>query len=154
MSAQSRGLGNVVAAVAIVAILALVVGGLWLATAVGPLRSCEPIAPRALPRGAAPGQGVEGVTAGAKQLVWGSGPDRVEQVVGLSFYVTTGLPDDPTLVGTLDIHGQPATVYRFGPNSGEGWDLAFSWFEDGCDRTVLLALGTTREQALDYAARY
>lgn len=135
-------------------VLAFAMVGLWLATTVGPLRSCEPIAPRELPSGAAPGQGVEGVTAGAKQLVWGSGADRVEQVVGLTFYVTPGLDDDPTLVGTLDVRGQLATVYRFGPSSEDGWDLAFSWFEDGCDRTVLLALGTTPEQALDYADRY
>jgi hypothetical protein len=147
------GLSNAGAAVAIIAILALVLG-LWWATAVGPLRSCEPIAPHELPSGAAPGQGVEGVTAGAKQLVWGSGADRVEQVVGLTFYFTPGWDDDPTLVGTLDVRGQPATVYRFGPNPSNDWDIGFSWDEDGCGRTVFLSPGTTPEQALDYAARY
>ena len=137
-------------------LLVVVIGlaGLWLATTVGPLRSCEPIAPHELLGGAAPGQGIEGVTAGAKQLVWGSDTDRVEQVVGLTFYATPGLDDDPILVGTLNVRGQPATVYRFGPNSSDGWDIGFSWFEDGCDRTVFLAPGTTPEQAMDYAARY
>ena len=154
MNGQSRvGLSNAGAALAIIAILALVLG-LWWATAVGLLRSCEPIAPRELPSGATPGQGVEGVTAGAKQLVWGSGADQVEQVVGLTFYFTPGWDDDPTLVGTLDVRGQPATVYRFGPNSPDGWDIGFSREEDGCGRTVFLAPGTTPEQALDYAARY
>lgn len=154
MNGQSRrGLSNAGAAVAILAILALV-SGLWWATAAGPLRSCEPIAPRELPSGGAPGQGVEGVTAGAKQVVWGSGTDRVEQVVGLTFYFTPGWDDDPTLVGTLDVRGHPATVYRFGPNSTNDWDIGFSWDEHGCGRTVFLVLGTTPEQALDYAARY
>lgn len=139
--------------VTIVVIIALALGALWLAMTVGPLRSCEPIAPRELPSGAAPGHGVEDVAAGAKQVVWGSGHDRVEQIVGLTFYWTPGLDDDPTRVGTLKVRGQPATVYRFGPDSGD-WDIGFSWDEDGCGRTVFLALGTTSEQALEYAARY
>jgi hypothetical protein len=140
--------------VAIIAIVSLLVVGFWWATAVGPLRSCEPIAPRALTSGAAVGQGVEGVIAGAKQLVWGSGPDRVEQVVGLTLYVTPGLDDEPTLVGYLDVPGQPATVVRFGPNSPDGWDIGFSFDEDGYGRTAFLAPATTPKRALDYAARY
>jgi hypothetical protein len=79
---------------------------------------------------------------------------RVEQVVGPTFYATSGSSDDPTLLGLSYVHGHPGTVFRFGSNSSEPWDIGFSWFEDGCDRTVFLAPGTTPGQALDYASRY
>jgi hypothetical protein len=139
----------------IVLAILLALGATWLAVAAAPLiRGCVPIAPRELPSGAPPGQGVEGVTAGAKQVVWGAGGDRVEQVVGLTFYWIRGMDDDPTLVGWLDVQGQPATVYRFGPNASDDWDIGFSWDEHGCGRTVFLAPGTTPQQALDYASRY
>jgi hypothetical protein len=132
---------------------AVAVGGLALAVNFGPLRGCVPIAPRELPSGAAPGQGVEGVSGGAKQVVWGSGGDRVEQIVGLTYWDTFGAEDSPTLVRSTTVRGHPAMLYRMNPQWSD-WDLGFSWAEDGCDRTVFLAPGTTPEQAEDFARRY
>jgi hypothetical protein len=139
-------------------ILALVacsvlIGVLALAGSVGPLRGCVPIAPRILLSGTTPGLAVEGVSGGAKQVVWGSGSDRIEQIVGLTYWDTYGADDSPSLLGAITIHGQPGQVYRMRPGAS-GWDLAFSWAEDGCDRTVFLPPGTTSEEAVDYASRY
>jgi hypothetical protein len=92
------------------------------------------------------------VAGGSKQVVWGSGSDRVEQIVGLTFWETFGANDSPTLVAQATVRGQAATIYRMSPDSG--WDLGFSWAEDDCDRTVFLAPGTTPEQAEDFAGRY
>jgi hypothetical protein len=138
-------------------LLALVVAGVFvgagvLAVNVGPLRGCVPIAPHELPGGAASGTGVEDAAGGAKQVVWGSGSDRVEQIVGLTYWDTFGADDSPTLIGQAVVRGQAATIYRMSPESG--WDLGFSWAEEGCDRTVFLAPGTTPEQVKDFAARY
>lgn len=140
------------------ALLALVVVGAYVAAGAlavnfGPLRGCVPIAPSELPSGAAPGTGVEDVAGGAKQVVWGSGSDRVEQIVGLTYRETFGFDDSPTLVAQTTVRGQPATIYRMSPQSSD-WDLGFSWAEQGCDRSVFLAPGTTPEQAKDFAARY
>jgi hypothetical protein len=139
-------------------LLALVVVGVYvgagvLAVTFGPLRGCVPIAPHALPSGAAPGPGVEDVAGGAKQVVWGSGSDRVEQIVGLTYYWETFADDSPTLVAQATVRGQAATIYRMSPESSDR-DLGFSWVEEGCDRSVFLAPGTTPEQAEGFAARY
>jgi hypothetical protein len=140
------------------ALLALVVAGAYVGAGVlavnfGPLRGCIPIAPSELPSGAAPGPGVEDVAAGAMQVVWGSGPDRVVQIVGLTFWETFGTDESPTLIAQATVRGQPATIYRMSPQSSD-WDIGFSWAEEGCDRSVFLAPGTTPEQAEDFAARY
>jgi hypothetical protein len=148
--ALRRGLGRRVLLALVV--LAVFVGAGVLAVNVGPLRGCVPIAPHELPSGAAPGPGVEDVAGGAKQVVWGSGSDRVEQIVGLTYWETFGLQDSPTLVAKATVRGIAATIYRISPESG--WGLGFSWAEEGCDRSVFLAPGTTPEQAEDYAARY
>lgn len=139
-------------------LLALVVVGVYVGAGVlavnfGPLRGCVPIAPHELPSGAAPGTGVEGVSGGAKQVVWGSGSDRIEQMVGLTYWDTFGAEDSPTFVKSVEVRGQPAILYRMSPLSSD-WDLRFSWAEEDCDRTVFLAPGTTPEQAEDYAARH
>jgi hypothetical protein len=139
-------------------ILALVVVGAYVGAGVlsvnfGPLRGCVPIAPHELPSGAAPGTGVEDVAGGAKQVVWGRGSDRVEQIVGLTYWETFGADDSPTLVAQATVRGQAATIYRMSPESSD-WDLGFSWAEEGCDRSVFLAPGTTPAQAEDFAARY
>lgn len=146
-----RGLGRrVLLGLAVVSVFA---GAGVLAVNVGPLRGCVPIAPRELPSGAAPGAGVEDVAGGAKQVVWGSGPDRVEQIVGVTYWETFGLPDSPTLIARATVRGRAATIFRMSPESSDGL-LGFSWAEEGCDRSVFLAPGTTPEQAEDYAARY
>ena len=85
-------------------------------------------------------------------MVWGSGSDRVEQIVGLTFWETFGTDESPTLVDQATVRGQAATIYRMNPESG--WDLGFSWAEEGCDRTVFLAPGTTPQHAKEFAARY
>lgn len=115
-------------------IVGVYVGAVGFAVTVGPLRGCVPIAPRALPSGAAPAAGVEDVAAGAKQVVWGTGSDRVAQIVGLGFWEPSGDDDGPTFVDSVLVRGQPATVYRM--SAAAGWDLGFSWSEDGCDRSV------------------
>jgi hypothetical protein len=90
--------------------------------AVGPriLRGCVPIPPRELPSGSQPGRGIEGVSAGAKQGVWGSGPDRVEQIVGLSLFSL-----DSTTLASVAMHGYPAKLYRVG-DPGSDLDLAIT----------------------------
>jgi hypothetical protein len=116
--ALRHGLGRrVLLALAVVAVFA---GAGVVAVNVGPLRGCVPIAPRELPSGAAPGAGVEDVAGGAKQVVWGSGSDRVEQIVGLTYWETFGLEDSPTLVAHGTVRGQAATIYRMSPESGMG----------------------------------
>jgi hypothetical protein len=140
------------------ALLAVIVVGVYLCAGVlavnfGPLRGCVPIAPHELPSGATPGAGVEVVSGGAKQVVWGSGADRIEQIVGLTYWETFGAGDGPTLVKSLEVRDQPAVLYRMSPESSD-WDLGFSWAEEDCDRTVFLALGTTPEQAEEFAARF
>lgn len=111
---------------------------------VGALAGCQPIAPSQLPSGAAPGAAVEGVSAGTKQFVWGTGRDRVEQLLEIEF---TGaqLPN-------ATVRGHDATVFRM-PSHDE-WDLAFSWSESDCHYTVFLAPGTSTDEAMDYAGRY
>jgi hypothetical protein len=125
--------------------------GLWLLTEVGPLRGCRAVAPRELPSGAAPGAGAEGVSRGAKQVVWGSGPDRVEQTVGIAYDDGPGT----RVLDAFEIHGSPAVLYRFSdPDLNPGVDLAIGWEEGGCSLTVFLPPGMTEEQARDFAARY
>lgn len=82
-------------------------------------------------------------SGGAKQVVWGSGSDRVEQIVGLTYWETFGADDSLTLVGRTTVRGQPAIVYQMRSTS-DGWDLGFSWAEEDYDRTVFLAPGTTQ----------
>ena len=105
---------------------------------------CRPVTPRQLPSGAPPGDPIEDVAAGAKQVVWGSDSDRVEQLIDLS------LPG--TRIADVTVRDQPASLYRV--TSDDEWDLAFSWHQDGCDYTVFLAPGTSPDQAVDYAARF
>lgn len=134
--------------VRVLLVTALLVGAFWWATELGPLRGCRGIAPRELPSGSAPGQGVEGVSGGAKQVVWGSGQDRVEQIVGISYY--DGLA---TLVRDTGVREHQATLYRLGEDQ-DGLDLAISWTEDDCSYTVFLAPGTTVESATSFASGY
>jgi hypothetical protein len=137
--------------VAAVLAVAVVVAGFWLAAEVGPLRGCRAVAPRELPSGGAPGPGVEDVSGGAKQVIWGSGVDGVEQIVGLRY-------DDGfeiAMLGAVEIGQMPAMLYRFkDPSMNGGLELAISWEEGGCSLTLFLPAGMTEAEARDYATRY
>jgi len=130
--------------------LAVMAVGLYLLVEVGPFRGCRAVAPRELPSGADRNVGVEGVWGGAMQMTWGSGSDRVEQIVGLRY---DGFDDTSTL-GDVEIGGLPAVLYRFKPDANPGYELAISWEEGGCSLSVFLPAGMTEAQARDFAARY
>ena len=124
-----------------------------LAMEVGPLRGCRAVPPRELPSGAVPGTGTEDVAGGAKQVVWGDGPDRIEQIVGIDY--NSGV--DTETIAAVDVGGRPATLYRFVESevqSNASGILAISFESDGCSITVFLPVGMTVEEAKGYATRF
>jgi hypothetical protein len=76
--AAVRMKGLAVRRVALPAVTGAVMIGVLTVCNPGGLLGCQPVAPRELPSGAAPGTGIEGVAGGLKQFVWGEGLDRVE----------------------------------------------------------------------------
>lgn len=135
--------------VAVGLLVILGVAAFWAATEIGPLRGCRPIAPSMLPSGAAPGAGVEGVSGGAKQVIWGAGSDRVEQIVGLSW-----LGPDTTTIAATTVRGRPATLFRLEDSEQDGAEPAFTWTEEDCDRTVVLPVDMSDADASAFAAAY
>lgn len=110
---------------------------------------CEPVAPRALPSGAAPGDPT--ITVGGHQTwaTWGSGtPDQVVQVVGSWMYAA---PPNSGPGSAVTVRGHPGRVVAMGSIDGP-WAIA--WEESGCRYEVQLAPGVTMTDAIDYAARY
>jgi hypothetical protein len=133
--------------------VAVVSSGLWWASTYGPLAGCIAEGPNVLPSGAPSGQGIEGVSAEGKQLVWGHAGDRIEELVGQDWFN----PDDPNdiRVATISIHGHPGVLFALSPDINGGQvQLAFSWNNGSCDQTVLLVPGTSIERAEAYAARF
>lgn len=113
----------------------------------GWLVGCPPIAPAELPSGAPSGEAVEGVSGGAKQFVWGSGRDIVDQAVGLTFRVE-GV--DPVLAN-VTVRGHPAIVYQ----TADTMELGLDWSEsEDCHYHVRLAPEITAEELAEYAGRY
>lgn len=87
---------------------------------------------------------MEGVAGGAKQVMWGTGKDRVDLRIGL-WYLASGEP----ALATVAIRGTTGTVYQLEPG-----DTAVSWTERGCDYTVFLDSSLSAESIADFAARY
>jgi hypothetical protein len=115
------------------------------------LAGCRAIAPHELPSGAPPGDGVEDVAGGAKQVVSGAGRDRVEQRVGVSYYAA----DFDELVDEVEVRGQPGVVYRVTVGEPDpAADTMLSWAEDGCDRTLIFDSRLSDAEIAAYAARY
>jgi hypothetical protein len=139
----------------LVAVFASVVlpAGCGLVAGVGSLGGCQAVAPRHLPSGAAAGQGVEDVAGGAKQFVWGSGPDRIEEIVGIDY--SDGMGTET--LATVEIGGRPGTLYRIGdsevPGNGDS-RLAISFESDGCSLTVFLPRDMKVDEATEYATRF
>lgn len=137
---KSRGAGPSSPAL-LVAMLLLA----WLPAACGD-SGCRTLAPVVLPSGASPGAAVEGVAGGAKQAMWGQGPDLVELRIGPSFYAE----EEDTLLAKTHVRGEAAIVYRM-VNDGP---LAMSWESQGCTFTVFLAAEKTVDDIVAYAGRY
>ena len=139
----------------VISLLIVIVGsgGLWWGVSYGPLAGCRVDAPHELPSGAPSGQGVEGFVGEVTHVVWGAGGDQIDEALGESEY-RAGDPDQGR-IAAVAIHGHPAVLFALTPDSRASQALlAFTWSDAGCDRTILLARGTTIEGAEAYAARF
>lgn len=113
---------------------------------------CDPVAPVALPSGAVPGPAV--TTAGGHFLwaTWGAGSDdQIVQTVGGWLFAQPSPTESGDLAADVTVRGQPARVVPMGSSDGP-WAIA--WEENGCRYEVQTLPGTTRDEAIEYAARY
>lgn len=113
----------------------------------GIIAGCQPVVPGELPSGAAPGTLTEGVSGGAKQAVWGSGDDLVDEAIGIWKF-----GDGDVLLADVKVRGAPGHVYEAGIDGQEG--LGLVWTENGCDYTVTVAPSVTAEELVEYAGRF
>lgn len=108
---------------------------------------CPVVSPRQLPSGASPGSPTEGVAGGAKQATWGTGRDRVDLRVGLSYFT-----DADRALGRMVIRGFDGVVYQ--SSSPQPNQIGVVWSEGDCDYVLFLDPSLTPEEVIDFASRY
>ena len=117
------------------------------------LEQCAAVTPHELPSGSLVGSpSMETDDTGIVRTTWGSGRDSVTIFSAFFRYASP----DPTFERTPapnSVRGQPATILEIGP---EGPDpvVGFAWNDGTCAWAVHLGPGNTRDDAVDYAARF
>ncbi len=126
-------------AVAVVAFTLSVAGGLGS----GPLAECRAVAPTTLPSGQPSGEPALDVSS-YLTATWGSGDDRVTQLVDAFLY-----SDEDRLLSEVNIRGRLGLVYE-----DPAGRILFSWSDDGCDFTVFLARSVQANDVIEFAKHY
>lgn len=106
--------------------------------------SCVDIAPAELPDGRAVEVGIETLDAGLLYSQWGAGDAAIVEAIGYSVSGRAG--------PGVTIRGLPGNVVEIG-DTGVG-RIALVWEELGCPYTVWLPLGSTGDEAREYASRF
>jgi hypothetical protein len=101
---------------------------------------CDPVPPRSLPSGAAPGQ----AHTSQKGFVWGAGPNRVVQQVGNPLQIQG---DWPQRVAFRDGEAMLVPI-------GDPGQIAFVFKVDGCTYTTWIGPGFTTGEAQAYISAY
>ena len=139
-----RGLGTAVAVALAVSLVAACEAAPFVPAA------CQPLAPRSLPSGAAPGAPRTVQVEGRWQVTWSAGDEEVIQALDIAGAEGSQLDADDGLEAA--VRGQAARVVAIGdpPIS----QIAIQWSVGPCSYTTWIGPGLTLEEAIAYAGRY
>jgi len=112
-----------------------------------PRPDCAPIAPRALPSGAAPGATRITDASGYRFASWGEGTDLITQVVGATVFAAEAGP----ATTPVDIRG---TTGNLSPSVSPDGPFFLTWQENGCAYELWLPTKLSRAGSIEYGARF